>query len=182
MNLNFTPQKYGSYPQAALENGRSGRESGSFYQYLRIDETNAGWRGICPLTPLVMKARILIFFLLFTGVQSARAIDLYEEIANAIRSGDARSVAAFFGPTIDLSILEQEEVYSKTQAEQVLRDFFQKNPPKSFQFLHKGSSREGLQYAIGSLVTASGKTYRTSFYVKTTNGKNVLQELRLEAE
>ena len=129
-----------------------------------------------------MKVQFLFLFLILFGSYSARTLDLYEEIANAIRSGDARSVAAYFGPTLDLTILEQEEVYSKAQAEQVLRDFFQKDPPKSFQVVHKGASREGLQYAIGTLQTASGKSYRTSFYIKSTNGKNFIQELRFETE
>ena len=81
-----------------------------------------------------------------------------------------------------MTILEQENVYSKAQAELVVKDFFEKNRPKTFTIIHKGSSPEKTQYAIGNLVTANGRTFRVSFYIKNTQGKNLLQELRIETE
>jgi hypothetical protein len=129
----------------------------------------------------MMKKTGKLLILLLVSL-STYALDVYEDIANAIRSGDAKQVAVYFGPTIELSILNQEDLYSRAQAEIVLRDFFSRNAPKSFTILHKGSSPEGTQYAIGNLVTASGKTYRTSFYIKNTGGKYLLQEFRIESE
>jgi hypothetical protein len=126
------------------------------------------------------KIQKIIVFVLICG--SAYALDVYEDIANAIRSGDSRQLATFFGNTIDLTVIDKENVFSKAQAEFVLKDFFSKNPPKSFAIVHKGSSPDGTQYAIGNLVTGNGKTFRTSFYVKNSGGKYVLQELRIESE
>ena len=123
--------------------------------------------------------KILLLLLLSSSVIAA---DIYDEIANSIRTGDAKQLATFFGNSIDLTIMEKENVYSKAQAEFILKDFFGKNPPKSFTILHKGSSPEGTQYAIGNLITSSGKTFRISFYIKNNNGKFVLQELRIETE
>ncbi len=120
-----------------------------------------------------------ILFLLFLSTQLF-ALDIYDDIANSIRSGDARQLAVFFGNTIDLQIIDQENVYSKAQAELILKDFFIKNQPKSFTILHKGSSPEGTQYVIGNLTTTKGKSFRTSFHLKTINGRSVLQELRIE--
>lgn len=109
------------------------------------------------------------------------AFDVYDDLANAIRSGDAKQLSAFFGTTIDLTVIDRENVYSKAQAELILKDFFVKNPPKSFTIIHKGSSPEGIQYAIGSLATPE-KNYRISFYVKNTGGKLELKEFRIENE
>ena len=120
-----------------------------------------------------------ILFLLFLSTQLF-ALDIYDDIANSIRNGDARELAVFFGNTIDLQIIDQENVYSKAQAELILKDFFIKNQPKSFTILHKGSSPEGTQYVIGNLTTTKGKSFRTSFHLKTINGRSVLQELRIE--
>ena len=103
------------------------------------------------------------------------ASDIYEDIAGKIRNGDAKQLATYFGNSIDLSIVDKESVYSKSQAELIIKDFFSKNAPKSFSILHKGASPEGTQYAIGNLVTVNGKTFRASFYFKTINGKSVLQ-------
>ena len=120
-----------------------------------------------------------IVFLLFLSTQLF-ALDIFDDIANSIRSGDARQLAVFFGNTIDLQIIDQENVYSKAQAEFIIKDFFIKNQPKTFTILHKGSSPEGIQYVIGNLTTTKGKSFRTSFYLKTIEGKSILQELRIE--
>lgn len=126
------------------------------------------------------KYSLFLLLLLISG--NCIAIDIYEELANAIRSGDSRQVASYFSNTIDLTILNQEDVYSRAQAELILKDFFSRNSPKSFSLIHKGSSREGTLYAIGTLITLSGKTFRTSFYLKSVNGKYEVQELRFESK
>jgi len=108
--------------------------------------------------------------------------DIYDDISNAIRTGNAKQLVAFVGGNIDLTIGTQEAIYSKVQAEQILRDFFTKNTPKTFTILHKGASKEGTQYAIGTFVSTSGKTFRTSFYFKHTDNTYVIKELRFEIE
>ncbi len=126
------------------------------------------------------KIRILIAFLAISS--TVFALDIYEEIGNSIRSGDAKQLASFFDNSVDLTVLDKENVYSKAQAEFVIKDFFSKNPPKSFNMIHKGASPEGTQYAIGNLVTTNGKSLRVSFYIKNTGGKSAIQELRIETE
>ena len=116
------------------------------------------------------KYKLIILAIILAGVQSIASADIFDDIANSLRSGDAKSISHFFGNTIDLTIIDQEEVYSKVQAEQILRDFFTKNTPRSFTLIHKGESKEGARYAIGSMVTAQGVTYRTYFYLKQQGG------------
>ena len=129
---------------------------------------------------MIKSLTIFMLFLLMTG--SLKAMDIYDEIANAIRSGDSKQIAVYFSSSIDLTILNQEDVYSKAQAELIVKDFLIKNTPKSFAILHKGSSKEGTLYAIGNLVTLNGKTFRTSFFVKMVAGKYAIQELRFESQ
>lgn len=125
--------------------------------------------------------KIFLILLLTVGSVTAKA-DILSDIGNAIRSGDAHSVARYFSTTVDLTILSQEEVYSKAQAEQVLRDFFLKNTPRSFELIHKGVSKEGAKYAIGTLTTTQGTQYRTYFFVKQTSTGEFVQELRFEKQ
>lgn len=130
-----------------------------------------------------MKSLYTILSFLFLSVNIASAeLDLLDDIANALRSGDAKSVSKYFGSSVDLTIINQEEVYSKVQAEQVLRDFFSKNQPRSFNVIHKGESKEGARYAIGSLITNQGVSYRTYFYIKQQGGNAIIQELRFMKE
>ncbi len=128
-----------------------------------------------------MRTLIKVIIILLIS-QRVFASDIFEDISNAIRSGESHQLSTYFGNTVDLTILEQENVYSKAQAELVVKDFFEKNRPKSFTILHKGSSPEKTQYAIGNLVTSNGRTFRVSFYIKNTQGKNLMQELRIETE
>ena len=108
--------------------------------------------------------------------------DVCDDIGSAIGAGDAKQLASYFGSTVELTIMNREDSYSKTQAEQIVRDFFSKNPPKSFAIIHKGSSKEGTQYAIGNLTTTKGAVFRTSFFTRQSGGSQVIQELRFETE
>ncbi len=124
--------------------------------------------------------KLFVLCLFFTTL--ANALDIYDEIANAIRSGDSKQIALYLSSSIDLTIMNQEDVYSKAQAELIVKDFLTKNVPKTFSILHKGSSKEGTLYAIGNLVAINGKTFRTSFFVKMAAGKYTIQELRFESQ
>src|ERR1035437_3070109 len=130
-----------------------------------------------------MKKIILTLFLIgsFSFISNA-AFDIYDDISNAIQSGNSSVIAGYFNTTVDLTILAQEEVYSKTQAEIILKDFFSKNTPKSFSMLHKGTSKEGSMYGIGSLLTNQGGSFRVYFYLKQIGGKNFIKELRFEKQ
>lgn len=126
----------------------------------------------------------LILFLILAPLSLFSApsvLDPYEDIANAIRSGDAKSVSRFFSSSVDLTLISQEDVYSKAQAEQILKDFFNKNTPRSFSIIHRGESKDGSKYAIGNLTTSNGN-YRVYYYFKVAGGNVNIQELRFMKE
>lgn len=126
----------------------------------------------------------LILFLIFAPLvffSAASTLDPYEDIANAIRSGDAKSVARYFSSSVDLTLIGQEDVYSKAQAEQILKDFFNKNTPRSFSIIHRGESKDGSKYAIGNLITSNG-SYRVYYYFKVATKSVNIQELRFMKE
>ena len=127
-------------------------------------------------------ARYLLvgFVLIISG--SFTQFDVCEEIGSAIGAGDSKQLASYFANTIELTILNREDSYSKTQAELIVRDFFSKNPPKSFSMVHKGTSKEGTLYGIGTLTTAKGAVFRTSFFARQSGEKYLIQELRFETE
>ncbi|MEO8150705.1 MAG: DUF4783 domain-containing protein [Bacteroidia bacterium] len=129
-----------------------------------------------------MKKFIIIPFLtLFLTLPGLVKADIIADIAGAIRSGSAREIAKFFNTNVDLTLLADEEVYSKTQAEQVLQDFLSKNTPRSFTIVHQGV-KVGAKYAIGTYVSSQGVTYRVYFFVKQSGTTEVIQDLRFEKE
>ncbi|GHN00187.1 hypothetical protein WSM22_16760 [Cytophagales bacterium WSM2-2] len=67
----------------------------------------------------------------------------------AVKAGDAKELIKYFNSSVDLNLEGDVNTFSKTQAEFVLRDFFKKHPPAEFNIMHTGSSKGGLQFAIG---------------------------------
>jgi hypothetical protein len=124
--------------------------------------------------------KLLKIALLFLSFHCFATADIYDELADAIRAGDAHHIAGFFDAKVNLALSNQEDVYSKAQAELLIRDFFSKNPVKSFALVHKGSSKEGSLFAVGTLNCTNNKSFRVSFVMKSVKGTNTIQELRFE--
>jgi len=121
-----------------------------------------------------------VAFLLLSIHCFAATADIYDELADAIRAGDAHHIAGYFDTKVNLALSNQEDVYSKAQAELLIKDFFSRNPSKSFTLVHKGSSKEGSLFAVGTLICSNGKSFRVSFVMKSVKGINTIQELRFE--
>ena len=109
-------------------------------------------------------------FTLFSGL---------DEVVNAMKTGNTSQIAKYFDNTIEITVPNKSNDYSKSQAELVLQDFFNNNPVKAFEVVHKGENG-GSQYCIGTLITKSG-SFRTTIYMKQKADKLLLQELRFEA-
>jgi hypothetical protein len=103
-----------------------------------------------------------------------------EGIILAFRAGNAEELAKHFYSNIELIILDKEDVYSKNQAEQILRKFFTDHHPASFNIIHEGG-KETSRYAIGNLSTSSGN-FRVSFLIKNEDGTPLIHQLRIEEE
>lgn len=105
-----------------------------------------------------------------------------EGIVTAIKTGNVKELAKYFNTTIELVIFDKEGIYSKAQAEQILKDFFIKNPltKDTFRLLHE-VGKESSRYAIGNLYTTKG-IYRISFLIKTVKNVPIIDQLRIEEE
>ena len=121
-------------------------------------------------------AKSLVLVSLFIAITSFLGID---DVVNAVRSGNASQVARFFDNTVEITIPDKSNSYSKSQAELVLKDFFSNNPVKGFEIIHKGENA-GSQYCIGTLSTKNG-SFRTTIFMKQKGDKQLLQEIRFES-
>jgi hypothetical protein len=102
-----------------------------------------------------------------------------DEVVNAFKKGDAAQIARYFDNTVEITMPDKSNNYSKNQAEIVLKDFFTTNSVKTFEVTHKGENA-GSQYCIGTLVTKNG-SFRTTVYMKQKSDKQLLQEIRFES-
>ncbi len=137
------------------------------------------WLDYCAFS--FMKKLFLIPFFSFAFTFIFAGNDITEKVSAAIREGNAKELSKFFKDNVDLAIGDKEEVYSSSQAELILKDFFSKNAPKTFTIVHQGMSKLGLQYVIGNLVTSNGN-FRVSFYIKKSLHGQFIQQFRIDTE
>jgi hypothetical protein len=121
---------------------------------------------------------IFLFFLVPVQAEKIMADDIPQGVIDALRTGNTTALSGYFNTSIELAILDQEDIYTRQQAELIIKDFFSKHVPTGFTILHKGG-KEGSQYAIGNLVTSSG-TFRVTLWIKMTQNKPYIHQLRFE--
>lgn len=120
---------------------------------------------------------ITVFFAL-TG-QLAHA-EVTDDIIQCFKNGDSRALSEYFNQNIELVVLDNDNVYSKAQAQQIVSKFFDDNPPESFNKIHQGG-KEGALYVIGTLTTNS-KSFRVYFLLKKNGAKDYIHQLRIEEQ
>ena len=125
-----------------------------------------------------MKKALFITLLFFSFQSFSFAGDIPDKIISAFATGNSSQLSEFFNNSIELTLLEKEDIYSKTQAEMILRDFFAKHPPSKFTIIHKGG-KDNSRYAIGDLVSGAN-TYRITFLLKMDGDKVFIHQLRIE--
>lgn len=118
----------------------------------------------------------MLFVSLFVPVSTTDVID---KIAELIRKANTHELAQSFATTVDLTILDNENIYSSAQAEQLLNNFFSKDQPRSVQVLHRISSNSNYRYGVVMLTTTNG-VYRIAFSLRKMEGQFKLTEIRIE--
>jgi hypothetical protein len=101
-----------------------------------------------------------------------------DDIIAALKTGNSSQIARYFDNTVEITLPDKGNSYSRNQGEVVLRDFFTLHPVKGFEVLHKGENG-GSQYCIGTLTTRNGN-FRTTVYMKQKGEKQTLQEIGLK--
>jgi hypothetical protein len=118
-----------------------------------------------------MYKKFIIVSLLFICIEKETifALNLPQEIAQALESGDAKSVSKYFNTSVELIFSESQGVFGKNQAEQILRAFFEKNTGRSERFkynhLHTNNAKGNVQSYVGELFTHKG-VYRVTIFMK----------------
>lgn len=126
-----------------------------------------------------MKSFLRLFFIPFFFLASAfRPVSGLDDVISALRAGNAQELSKYVDDNIEISMPDKSDSYSKAQAIMVLKDFFSNNSVTGFEVQFKGENGGG-QYCIGTLKTKSG-SYRTTVFMKTKNGKQLVKEIRFQ--
>ena len=125
-----------------------------------------------------MKQVYALLILLFSASFSFSQNVTVDAVINGMKAGSATQVARYFDNTVEITMPEKSNSYSKSQAELVLKDFFSTYAVGGFEIIHKGINA-GSEYCIGVLSSKSGG-FRTTIFMKQKGDVQVLQELRFE--
>lgn len=125
----------------------------------------------------------IFFSILVLSSFSARAEvadPIWDAVSDAFRQANVRNIGSYFGNMVDLTILDQDNTLTKSQAITALETFLNKNKPKSFTQVHQGTSRgKESYYCIGELDTINGK-FRVYVYFKTVGTNTNIHEIRID--
>jgi hypothetical protein len=133
-----------------------------------------------------MRLNISAFFIVFASTfflhsASFAQTEVISQVKETIKAGSAKELSRFLNQTVDVTIADKVNSYSKAQAEFVFRDFFRSNPPSEFNIIHQGSSRGGQPFAIGQYKTGTD-TYRVFMKIKTVGKEQLVHEISFVKE
>jgi hypothetical protein len=115
------------------------------------------------------------------AVFQPRTDDAIEHTVSMLRQGNLPELYKTFAPSIDLTLADKQDTYTKPKAEAVLNAFFAKNQPVGAKLIHRIDSNPDLLYAV-ILLSTKGGNYRVSFSVKNNKGIYQLTELSIQEE
>lgn len=124
----------------------------------------------------ILGLAILTFSLVLVSFKSPSFT--IDAVAVAFRLGDVDQLSPYLDYRVDISLPEKSDTYSKSQAEMIIRDFFDNNGVRNFQVKQKGESG-GAEFCFGILQTRNGN-YKTSLFMKHKGDKQFLQEIRFQ--
>jgi len=107
--------------------------------------------------------------------------DIVDTLSTLFKSANSKEIGKNFSSSLELTVNDEEDVYSKAQAEQILREFFTKCPPVSSTVVHLINTNPNYRFGILSLNTKNGK-FRVAITLKKTGNIFYITELRIEAD
>jgi len=107
--------------------------------------------------------------------------DIGEEIAYGLKSGNAKHLTKVMSSSVNISLLNDEGIYTKFQTELILNDFFTKNKPVDVRIMQKINSNSSANYIVFRLTTARN-TFRVFAKIAQEGNTALITELRIEAQ
>ena len=129
-----------------------------------------------------MKGIAVLWALMVMACLVANAqTEIFNPMKDAIKGGDATTLVKYFAQAVDINLEGNINTYSKAQSEFVLKDFFKKHPVNEFSIVHTGSSKGGLQFAIGRYLSGTAG-YSVLMRVRQVGEDNLVHEISFVKE
>jgi len=122
---------------------------------------------------------LLMVIILSAWIKAGAQDDPFDPIIKAIQESDAKSLSASFNITIELCLPDNENTYSASHAEMIMKDFFKKYPPDSFTVIQKGTTDSISKFAIGTYLSGS-RQYQVYIHLRKEKEQYLIQKIKFE--
>lgn len=126
-----------------------------------------------------MKILVAFFFSVLTIFAPLKDVP-FGEVEEAFQNGDAEAIVAVSNEKVILTLPGKEGVYSHSQVQQIMKQFFEQYPPKSFIFHFKG--RDGANHSYGLGFYQSTEQFRVSIKFSNQKEKYKIESLVIELQ
>jgi len=138
------------------------------------------------LTLFIMKLNryllsIVLVLASFQVVVLVGQTDVISQVKETIKAGSAKELSRYLNQTVDVTLDDGPQSYSKAQAEFVFRDFFKQHPPAEFNIIHQGTSKGGQTFGIGQYKSGP-ETYRVYMKIKAVDSQQLVHEISFAKE
>ncbi|HIZ86939.1 MAG TPA: DUF4783 domain-containing protein [Candidatus Coprenecus pullistercoris] len=106
--------------------------------------------------------------------------NVFVPIAKYMQKGDAECLAAWFADNLQVDVMGTVSNCSRSQARQIIRNFFTNYTPRCFEIVYKSGSYP-MEYAVGNL-DSGGNMFTVTILVKTNDSGNYIEQLRIEKQ
>lgn len=132
-----------------------------------------------------MKKVLFITFCLLMSLTISAFSNSYSDIADRIfgnlKSGNSKEIAKDFSSSVSMSVIQDEGVYNKFQAELILSEFFMKNKPLRLHTVQRTSNNTEYNYFVYQLITAKS-AFRVFVKVNRIKSDPQIVEFRIEQQ
>lgn len=127
-------------------------------------------------------AVVLLISLWIIMPNKAAAQDFQGALNIAIQESNVKEISRFFDKRVQVTIDQESNFYSNTQAEIIIRNFLDKMGRMGF-ISSSAEKRQGemVQLFTGTITSAKGN-YRTSILVRRIGQINVIQEVHFQKQ
>ena len=137
----------------------------------------------------IVIAAVLFWGLLFSAIVSNSQVpdsQVPGDIIAGFETGNVKILSRYFNQNVNLVVLDNNNVYSKAQTQQIVGDFFNTHlpdPEKGFSLIHEINGKDGSKSVIGNIETKKGEIFRIYFLLKQNEAKEyIIHQLRFEKQ
>lgn len=128
-----------------------------------------------------MKIICLPAFILLLIMSLVAPADPIDKVTELLGQGNVIELSKLFAPDVEMTLMNQEDTFSKLQATAELNKFFDQHKPRQIKLLHKVNSNKKFLFGVAILSTTGG-SYRIAYMLSETNNTMRIIELRIENE